>query len=163
MYESNYIKATGIPPHTSLLIKLEKITPDLKQMLTGLLDERDMGTSQVNRLYFDKTIDALNKQNIRLEKKINPLRNIGNTNTANHITMLTNDFLRKTKRRRTPASFTLNQGKTVHEAWLLWIVGVPSQNVPPFYKLEGSDFHSRSSQIYFSHVNTTFHRNFYVS
>ena len=61
VYESNYIKATGIPPHTSLLIKLEKTTPDLKQMLTGLLDERDMGTSQVNCLYFDKTIDALNK------------------------------------------------------------------------------------------------------
>ena len=67
--------------------------------------------------------------------------------------MLTNDFLRKMKRRRTPASFILNQGKTVYEAWLSWIVGVPSQNVPPFYKLEGSDFHSRSSQIYFSHVN----------
>jgi hypothetical protein len=153
VYESKYIKATGIPPHTSLLIQLEKINPDLKQMLTEVLDERDMGTSQVNRLYFDKTIDALNKQNIRLEKKIDALRNVGNTNTANHTTMLTNDFLRKTKQRRTPASFELNQGKTVYEAWISWIVGVKTQNVPPLYKLEGSDFHSRSSQIYFSHVN----------
>jgi len=46
----------------------------------------------------------------------------------------------------------LQHNKTVYEAWLLWIVGIPSENIPPFYSLKGSDFQERSCQVFFAHI-----------
>ena len=73
IYESKYLTPTGIPPHTALLIRLEKVTPNLRQMLNDVLDERDLGTGHVNRVYFDKKMSEKMSELQKIHKKLDAL------------------------------------------------------------------------------------------
>ncbi|GMF32529.1 unnamed protein product [Phytophthora lilii] len=156
------LKATGLPPHVSILSqmkelqsrtlstfkKIEEARHEIVKDIVHELENRAIGASPVT---YDGLHDAL--RNCLAEVGVHELISKHSTSDSQaaqesdtpdeHATLPT--FVWDGRFRRVPPDFALPECSVAH-LWVLWRCGNAEKQYPPLYLLEGADMPNRNTQ-----------------